>query len=248
MIKPHQTGDWLESEALQWDNHANEYDASRQKDLVYMAGVDAAVAALAPCSDELVLDAGCGTGLSICQMLNTQARFVAMDLSINSLRYMRCKSIVACEQVTPIRGDLTSLPFQNEVFDKVLCANTLQHVPTPFLRDRCMAELRRVAKPGTRVVVSAHNYSKPKRRANWPKEGSAGSHSGKVGYIYRFESDEFAELLSRHFTLDRVFGAGMPLWYRYKLSPLMQIAERKLQRFSISTHWGNMLVAVGRAA
>jgi ubiquinone/menaquinone biosynthesis C-methylase UbiE/uncharacterized protein YbaR (Trm112 family) len=240
--------DWRTVESHQWDSQASNYNAARQSDLIYMAGVDAVTRALAPSCGDRVLDAGCGTGLALQRMALFDADFVELDLSRESLRQLKMLRFETLRPIVYVRGDLTTLPFIDSTFNKVLCANTLQHIPTHQLREDCLSELRRVSRDGARVVVSVHNFSKPKKRHGWPKEGSAGGHSGQVKYIYRFDAQEFADLVSRHFSIEKLFGVGMPLPYRYKLSPLMRITERILQRHSMSTHWGNMLVAVGRAA
>jgi hypothetical protein len=128
----------------------------------------------------------------------------------------------------------------------VLCANALQHVPGAGLRRACVAELARVVRPGGRVVVTAHSWSLPKRRAGWPKEGPAGGLSGAVRYIYRSEPAEFRALLASALHVEAVCGAGLPLPYRWKLSGLSRCLERVLSPFAAAAWWGHMLVGVGR--
>jgi ubiquinone/menaquinone biosynthesis C-methylase UbiE len=169
---------------------------------------------------------------------------VAFDLSLDSLRYLK-RQLPPGSPVDLVCGDLSALPFASGVFNKVLCANTLQHLPDAALRDRSTRELARVAQPHAQVVVTAHNYSVPKKRAGWAKEGAAGSHSGPVQYIYRFEAAEFEHMLAGAVRVRRVVGAGLPLFYRFKLSPLMHGIEWLLSRFRLSTRWSNMLIGVG---
>ncbi|MCE9567361.1 MAG: hypothetical protein K8U57_35620, partial [Planctomycetes bacterium] len=87
-----------------------------------------------------------------------------------------------------------------------------------------------------------------KRRQKWRKEGSSGGASGSVQYIYRHDHREFGGLLATALTDVRVTGAGFPLPYRFKLSPL----SRRLERFFQNRTWmadsGHMLVGVGEAA
>src|SRR5262249_23520231 len=228
--------DFLEAETRQWDEHASRYEDERARDSVYMAGVEAAVQVLAARAPELVLDAGCGTGLTIRQYVQPGLRVVGLDLSLNSLRQIQ--RTAPAESVGLVRGDLANLPFADATFDKVLCANTLQHVPTLEQRRRCLGELARVARPAARVVVTAHNFSISKKHGGWRKEGSAGSSSGSVQYIYRYEAAEFRELLlAGGLVMDRVFGAGFPLPYRFKLSPLSRIIERLLRRLPMNECW-----------
>lgn len=238
----------VSNETEQWDRHAPDYDATRTTDPIYMAGIRAALAALRPGQGDLTLDAGCGTGLAVRQFYRPGMRAVGLDLSLESLRRLRSR-LPAGHAVGLVRGDLSALPFVPGAFDKVLSANTLQQVPGHDLRRRCARELARVARPGGTVVVSVHNYSRPKQKAGWRKEGASGSHSGAVDYIYRFEAAEFESLLSEALTVRSVHGAGLPLFYRFKLAPLMRVIERTVGRTRLGARWGNMLVGVceGRA-
>jgi hypothetical protein len=90
-----------------------------------------------------------------------------------------------------------------------------------------------------------HSFTPWKRRKGWPKEGRAGSYSGVVQYIYRFEIKEFRALLSSASRVELVFGAGMPLPYRLKLTPLSRKLEQLLWRIPACARWAHMLVGVG---
>jgi SAM-dependent methyltransferase len=233
-----------EREIRQWDEQAARYDGERQRDPVYMAGVDAAGEALGPQGGELILDAACGTGLPLRRYLRPGLRVVALDLSLESLFYL--KKVCPHPNLALVRGDLTALPFAAGVFDRVLCANALQHLPQEGLRRESVRELARVAAPGARVVVTANNYSRPRRRAGWRKEGPAKGPSGSVQYVYRHDPPEFQGLLASALRVDGVYGAGLPLPYRFKLSWLSRRLERVLRRFRASADWGNLVVGVAR--
>ncbi len=245
MLVGETAGDFREREMEQWDRQAAHYDEGRLKDPLYMAAVESAARALRPCAGELVLDAGCGTGLTIRQYYRPGMRVVALDLSLESLRYLRA----VCPGVTiyPVRADLTALPFPPEVFDRVLCANALQQFPEAAARRQVVRELARVAGPGGAVVVTVQNLSIPKKRAGWRKENKARGPSGAVQYNYRYETAEFRDLLATELKVERVRGAGLPLWYRWKLGGVSRGLERYvLSGLPASADWGNMLVGVAR--
>jgi SAM-dependent methyltransferase len=233
-----------DAEAAQWDGQARRYDEPRLRDPIYMAGVAAAARALAPGAGDVVLDAGCGTGLIARAYDRPGLRVLAVDLSRESLRLLRDAPVRAT--VYPVRADIGALPFAAGTFDRVLCANALQQLAGDDLRRACVGELARVARPGGRVVVTVHSWSVPKRRAGWPKEGPAGGLSGGVRYIYRSQPAEFRELLASALRVEAVRGAGLALPYRWKLSRLSRCLERVLSRFAAAASWGHMLVGVGR--
>jgi ubiquinone/menaquinone biosynthesis C-methylase UbiE len=234
--------DYREREMKQWDNYSGQYDEHRARDPNYMACVQAAARALQPSTDAVVLDAGCGTGLPLRQYLRPGLFVVALDLSLESLRYVQ--RVLPTGQVSFVRADLTALPFANGVFDRVLCANTLQHIPDPELRTSAVRSLARVTQRSGRVVVSVHNASLPRWLAGKPKQGPAGSAGQRIQYLYRFNRAEFRGLLADALQVQSLRGAGLGFCYNYKLSGLSRLTENVFSRFGLSTYFGRMLVGV----
>jgi SAM-dependent methyltransferase len=233
-----------EQEISQWDEQAAQYEPTRRDDALYQAAVRGAARALQPQPGELILDAACGTGMIVRRYFRPRLRLVCLDLSRDSLRHLR--ETLPAGAACCVRGDLRALPVADGVFDRVLCANALQHLPDPAGRRAAVAELCRVVRPGGWVVVSVHNYSVHKRRAGWPKEGPAKGNSGPVQYLYRYDVEEFRDLLASRLQVERVCGIGLPLPYRLKLSWLSCGLERFLSRFGASAPWGNLLLGIGR--
>jgi len=202
-------GSFFEAEAKQWDEQTAIYDDYRKQDAQYMACVDAVVESISPTEGDFILDAACGTGLTIEKYCHINAHIVAYDLSIESLRYLKKKFLNA--SLDFVRGNLIALPFYENVFSKVLCANAIQHIPDKNLRQNCVRELSRVARPNARITLSVHNLSIPKKRAGWIKEGKpSGSHSGGIQYIYRYELPELYSLLAPSLVVDSITGARYP--------------------------------------
>ncbi|MCE9567623.1 MAG: methyltransferase domain-containing protein, partial [Planctomycetes bacterium] len=134
----------LEKEAQQWDTQASGYDV-RREDPQYMAGASAVARALAAKPGEWILDSGCGTGLTLGAFFKPGMRVIALDLSVQSLLQLRHAN--PDPGIMLVQGDISQLPFKNGAFQRVLCANAIQHLPQAEIRERCIRELARVAAP-----------------------------------------------------------------------------------------------------
>ena len=97
----------------------------------------------------LVLDDGCGHGVRLAP-LASRYRFVGIDLSLQNL------SIAKTLGYDVIQGDARRLPFADEQFDAVVCAEVIQHFAQ---LDDPLAEMVRVCKPGGSVMISTMNRS-----------------------------------------------------------------------------------------
>lgn len=233
------------AEMEQWDRQAPAYEDRRGRDAIYLAGVAAAVQSLAAKGGETILDAGCGTGMTVRAYVSSGATVTALDASIKSLRQLRTR-LPPEAPVRLIRGNLAALPFADASFDAVLCANVLQQIQGDDVRRQCVKELGRVLRPGGRFVLTVHQYSLTHRWRGSQKEGGAGGHSGSVRYIYRYTSAELSCLLRSSIRLTRIYGAAFPLPYRLKLSPLSRQFEKFLRAIPAAKVFANMLVAEGR--
>jgi SAM-dependent methyltransferase len=104
---------------------------------------------------QLLLDAGCGEGRHCFGALDRGARVVGLDLDRDSLRKAagalrfvgRRKGALAAM----LQGDAFRLPFPDATFDRVICAEVMEHVHDYRAAAR---ELARVTKPGGRVAVT----------------------------------------------------------------------------------------------
>jgi ubiquinone/menaquinone biosynthesis C-methylase UbiE len=107
------------------------------------------VALLPNLSDKHVLDLACGTGRWL-QKLSARgaALGVGVDFSTAMLRVAERKAAISGRLA---RADCQSLPFQDSVFDLVVCSFALGHV---LDLGAMVRELARVAKTGAHVLVS----------------------------------------------------------------------------------------------
>jgi len=94
-----------------------------------------------------VLDAACGTGRYSARLAARGHHVIGVDQSDAMLAIARRK----LPQATFCRGDLRSLPVDDDSVDAVVCALALVHLSD---LSAALAEFRRVLRPGGRLIVS----------------------------------------------------------------------------------------------
>jgi ubiquinone/menaquinone biosynthesis C-methylase UbiE len=118
-----------------------------------------------------------------------------VDLNLDDLRHARCKlSDLTCGNpgksgaCIVSSADLTLLPFEDEVFDVVICSEVLEHIPD---NKAAISEIVRVLKRGKYLVVSVPRYLP--ERICWAISKSY--HQEPGGHIRIYKKDELIEML-----------------------------------------------------
>jgi ubiquinone/menaquinone biosynthesis C-methylase UbiE len=104
---------------------------------------------------ESVLDIGCGTGslaIAAKQRVGLGGRVQGIDASPEMIARATKKASKAGLDVTFTTGVVESLPCPDGQFDAVLSTLMLHHLPRQA-RQQCAREMRRVLKPGGRVLA-----------------------------------------------------------------------------------------------
>lgn len=109
-----------------------------------------------PGSGDLVLDAGCGTGIFTTDILRRGARVAGLDVAASMLE--RAREKLSGFPFFTVRGDMRRLPFPDGTFDAAISVTALE-----FIEDaqRAIDELFRVARPGGTIVVATLNRLGP---------------------------------------------------------------------------------------
>lgn len=105
-----------------------------------------------------VLDVGCGAGddlLALAASVGPDGQVVGVDPSKVMLAHARTKLAGVAERCTLVEASASALPFPDASFDAVRVDRVLHFVEQPA---RAIAELRRVTRPGGRVVVSEPDH------------------------------------------------------------------------------------------
>jgi SAM-dependent methyltransferase len=102
-----------------------------------------------------LLDVGCGEGRHCFGALERGARVVGLDLDRDALRRaaapLRARARELGGAGAMLCGDAFRLPFPDASFDRVICAEVMEHVHDYAAAAR---ELARVVRPGGRVAVT----------------------------------------------------------------------------------------------
>ena len=115
---------------------------------------------------EQVLDVGCGTGtlaIAAKRQVGTPGTVYGVDASPEMLSRANKKARKAGVEIVFKNALVEALPFPNGHFDVVLSTVMLHHLPGK-LRRQCAAEIRRVLKPGGRVLAVDFGTSPPQKR------------------------------------------------------------------------------------
>lgn len=115
-----------------------------------------------------VLDVGCGTGTLAIAMKRRVGRsgvVCGIDASPEMIARARRKAAKARVDVSFDVAIVEALPFGDASFDVVTSTLMLHHLPMP-VRQQCVREIRRVLKPGGRLLTA--DFARPKRRRRGP--------------------------------------------------------------------------------
>jgi ubiquinone/menaquinone biosynthesis C-methylase UbiE len=111
---------------------------------------------LQPRHGESILDAGCGTGMFTLDILSFGARVFGLEISLPML--MRARQKAKGLSFQAIAGDMMSLPFADEAFDKAVSVTALEFIEDARFGVR---DLFRVTKKGGIIVVTTLNSLSP---------------------------------------------------------------------------------------
>lgn len=111
---------------------------------------------LKPKQGEIILDAGCGTGIFTTDILSSGSQVIGLDMSLPML--IQAKKKLKEYPFWIILADMLNLPFPESSFDKVVSVTALE-----FVEDAkgAIGELFRITKRGGCIVVATLNSLSP---------------------------------------------------------------------------------------
>jgi ubiquinone/menaquinone biosynthesis C-methylase UbiE len=136
--------------------------------------------ALLPRSGDVALDVGAREGYISRLLTERFRRVVALDLETPDIVH---------PGIEPVRGDVTQLTFDDNMFDTVLCAEVLEHIPPDHLAKAC----REIARVAQRAVVIGVPYKQDIRCARTTCS-QCGKHNPPWGHLNTFDEARLRSL------------------------------------------------------
>ncbi len=96
-----------------------------------------------------VLDAGCGTApmISLLSKTHPECHYTGLDLTPAMIEQAKKKNI---PNSTFVVGDCENLPFDEDSFDAIICANSFHHYPNP---QAFFDSVKRCLRKGGRLII-----------------------------------------------------------------------------------------------
>jgi SAM-dependent methyltransferase len=137
---------------------------------------------LSSCEGDTAIDVGTRDGHFARLLADRFPRVTALDLA---------RPVIPDRRISCVAGDVRKLPFEDNSFDLVVCAEVLEHIPPTDLRDACR-ELARITR---RRLVIGVPY-KQDTRVGRTTCLRCGTRNPPWGHVNRFDETKLRRLFS----------------------------------------------------
>lgn len=145
--------DYSESFGLQWTRFSKTQLDSHTKTNITEKRLQRIIGNLENLRGKVILEIGCGSGRFTEILLKYGARVVSVDMSIAVIANKG--NFPINEDHLVIQADMNNLPFNDEVFDFIVCVGVLQHTPDTF---QSINNSERVLKKGGVYVFDHYTH------------------------------------------------------------------------------------------
>jgi ubiquinone/menaquinone biosynthesis C-methylase UbiE len=188
---------------VQFNSWAENYDNPSIRNGFFTRSNKAIVKLLPQTFEVSILDVGTGTGILIEQVIlkNKSAHLFGIDISPEMVKKAKRK-FQGKNNVTVALGSVNKLPYKDNSFEFVTCANSFHHHPDSM---QSLKEIKRVLKPGGKLILSDGCLDGFFRQFVFKIENSI----NKEGKIFRYTKRQVKDLfvqagfmnISQHYSL-----------------------------------------------
>jgi ubiquinone/menaquinone biosynthesis C-methylase UbiE/uncharacterized protein YbaR (Trm112 family) len=199
----------------------------------------------------VVLDIGCGDGLSTFDVADPEIEVLAFDISPQSIALAALRSAeLGITNVSFFIGDADALPLRSRTIDCVLCYGSLHHVPDPA---RTLGEAARVLNDEG-LYLGVENNETPFRpifdllmrlKPIWKEEAGAEAQMSAADLrMWTAGTDLQLRTKSIVFVPPHLFNRLSVAAARR----LLRLTNALVGRLPLLRHWGGLITIVGRKA
>ncbi len=136
-----------------------------------------------------IIDVGCGDGFFLYLLSNLSVKVTLTGFDDDKIVLSNARKNLGSEKIKLLDGTAVDMPFSNNVFDKAIMTEVLEHIDDD---KKALSEVYRILKPNGVLVLTVPNYNFPFLwdPINWILQSLFGTHIGGIGF--------FAGIWARH--------------------------------------------------
>ncbi|MGE7884109.1 class I SAM-dependent methyltransferase [Bacillus sp. NPDC094077] len=156
---------WHESAEKKWDSSAEFWNQNSQE--MWDSGSRSTIIPFFEQyveKEAQVLDVGCGDGYGTYKL--SRAGYKAVGVDISEVMIQKGKDRGEGPNLSFVKGDLSSLPFENEQFEAVMAINSLEWTESPL---QALNEMKRVLKKDGYACIAILGPTAKPRENSYPR-------------------------------------------------------------------------------
>ena len=204
------------------------------------------LAHLKPEKTDLILDAGCGTGVYTIETAKLAHDVMAIDFSLNSIDILNKK--IKAAQINNLStkvGDLAIMELPPNKFDKAMSIGVIHHIPTHKKRLLALHNIFNSLKPNGKFVMIVYRYG---GWIKYPKPKEELDHAGVGLCRFAFEEKDARQIFTEvGFHVEFIGGVlNIRNKIRKRLPPWLNFVDVWISKLSISRKFGDLLLVIGK--